>query len=119
MRFKIDENLPVEIAERLRAEGYIADTVIAQGLAGERDELVFDHCQREQRVLVTMDKGFGDIRQYTPGTHFGILLIRSARQDRDTFIQLIEQVLPHLQEQSIEGCLWIVEPGQVRIRRSG
>jgi predicted nuclease of predicted toxin-antitoxin system len=91
----------------------------AQGLAGERDELVFDHCQREQRVLVIMNKSFGDIRQYTPGTHYGILLIRSARQGRDTFTQIIEQVLPFLREQPIEGCLWIVEPGQVRIRRSG
>ena len=37
MRFKIDENLPVEIAEVLRLSGYDAATVLEQHLGGSRD----------------------------------------------------------------------------------
>jgi predicted nuclease of predicted toxin-antitoxin system len=34
MKFKIDENLPLELAEFLRNEGYDAITVIEQDLSG-------------------------------------------------------------------------------------
>ncbi|MCS7300224.1 MAG: DUF5615 family PIN-like protein [Fimbriimonadales bacterium] len=116
MRFKVDENLPVEIADVLRDEGYEADTVVGEGLAGQPDEVVFAHAQLERRILVTMDKGFGDIRRYTPHTHAGIVLLRSPAQDKRTLLQLFERVLPKLLERFVEGDLWIVEQGQVRVR---
>lgn len=34
MRFKVDQNLPVELAEALRAAGHDAHTVYEEGLAG-------------------------------------------------------------------------------------
>jgi predicted nuclease of predicted toxin-antitoxin system len=37
MKFKIDENLPVEAAESLRQMGYEATTVLEQGLGGGAD----------------------------------------------------------------------------------
>jgi predicted nuclease of predicted toxin-antitoxin system len=37
MKFKIDENLPVEVAESLRQMGYEATTVLEQGLGGGAD----------------------------------------------------------------------------------
>lgn len=119
MRFKVDENLPEELAARLQQEGYLADTVPAQGLAGQRDEQVFAHCQQEQRILVTMDRGFGDIRRYAPGSHAGIIVLRPIRQDRAAFLALMEQALPLLAGTTIAGEVWIVEWGRVRIRRVG
>jgi len=38
MKFKIDENLPVEVAELLRQSGYDALTVLDQQLGGEADD---------------------------------------------------------------------------------
>lgn len=35
MKFKIDENLPIEVAEALRAEGFDARTVSEEMLQGE------------------------------------------------------------------------------------
>jgi predicted nuclease of predicted toxin-antitoxin system len=37
MRFKVDENLPVEVAALLTDRGHDAATVRAQGLAGASD----------------------------------------------------------------------------------
>ena len=37
MRFKLDENLPVEFASLLRRSGHDAVTVLDQGLGGARD----------------------------------------------------------------------------------
>lgn len=35
MKFKIDENLPVEFAELLRSQGYNAETVKEENLCGK------------------------------------------------------------------------------------
>lgn len=37
MKFKIDENLPTEVAQALRDAGYEADTVEDEGLSGAPD----------------------------------------------------------------------------------
>jgi hypothetical protein len=67
-------------------------------------------------VLVTLDRGFGDIRRYPIGSHVGIIVLRPARQDRETCLALVEQLLPLLREQELAGCIWIVEWGRVRVR---
>jgi len=40
MKFKLDENVPREIADDLRAFGQQTDTVIEEGLQGAEDRLV-------------------------------------------------------------------------------
>lgn len=52
MKFKIDENLPVEIAVLLSAAGHDATTVIDQGMAGAVDSHIINICLREKRVLI-------------------------------------------------------------------
>jgi len=55
MKFKIDENLPVEIAKLLTDEGYNAETVGDQGLRGAKDSILIEICKKEDRILVTLD----------------------------------------------------------------
>ena len=76
MTIKLDENLPVTLAARLRSLGHQADTVRDEGLCGRDDETVWQAAQREGRFLVTQDLDFSDVRRFSPGTHFGILLVR-------------------------------------------
>lgn len=40
MKFKVDENLPLEFAELLIAAGYDAVTVVAEGLQGRDDATI-------------------------------------------------------------------------------
>ena len=40
MKFKLDENLPVELAVELRAMGHDTDTLADEGLCGEADPAV-------------------------------------------------------------------------------
>ena len=52
MKFKIDENLPVEIAEELRVLGYDALTVVEQDMAGINDERLMAHVEEESRIRI-------------------------------------------------------------------
>lgn len=62
LRFKVDHNLPVEVARALRDAGHDADTAADEGLAAASDPDVAEACRRERRALVTADAGFADIR---------------------------------------------------------
>ena len=77
MKFKIDENLPAEFASALRSSDFEADTVGDEGLSGAEDPRVFERCQIDVRILVTLDLDFSNIQAYPPGEHAGIVVIRT------------------------------------------
>jgi predicted nuclease of predicted toxin-antitoxin system len=64
MEFKVDESLPVEAADLLRHVGYDAITVLEERLGGASDPDIGSVCQDEERVLITLDTDFADIRVY-------------------------------------------------------
>jgi predicted nuclease of predicted toxin-antitoxin system len=116
MKFKIDENLPADVALLLDQAGYDAATVIGQSLGGNPDEVIALVCQREQRVLITIDTDFADIRAYPPQHYPGIIVLRLKRQDKFTVLQVIAKILPTLATEPLTGQLWIVEDRRIRIR---
>jgi predicted nuclease of predicted toxin-antitoxin system len=66
MNFKIDENLPSEFVDLLAAAGHLSDTVVQENLAGADDAVVIAVCREENRILITLDLDFSDIRRYPP-----------------------------------------------------
>ena len=58
MKFKIDENLPAEIRDDLRATGHDAELVSDEGLTGSPDEVLLEHVRREKRTILTLEIGF-------------------------------------------------------------
>lgn len=116
MKFKIDENLPVEIAELLQECGHDAMTVIEQNLSGEKDPEIALICQKEERSIVTLDLDFSDIRTYPPEKYHGIIVMRLKRQDKPYIINIFKGLLDFLQREPLERNLWIVEEEKIRIR---
>ena len=116
MRFKVDENLPVEIADVLRQQHYDAMTILEQQMAGQRDEIVAQVCQQEYRVLITLDLDFSDIRCYPPENYAGIIVLRPANQGMNAALRLMQRILPLLGQEPLAGLLWVVDEHRVRIR---
>jgi predicted nuclease of predicted toxin-antitoxin system len=81
VKFKTDENLPIEAAGILRGAGFVADTVADEDLSGADDDTVASASWSDNRILVTLDLDFANIRAYRPGEHAGILVLRFKRQD--------------------------------------
>lgn len=82
MQFKIDENMPIEIAEMLTNAGHDAKTVNEQQLQGVKDTVLINVCKNENRALVTLDTDFSDIRAYPPQEYSGIIVLRLGSQAR-------------------------------------
>ena len=116
MNFKIDENLPAEFAETLRAEGFGAQTVGEERLSGASDDAVFAHSCAEERTLVTLDLDFSNIRAYSPEGLAGIIVIRSKAQDKFTLLALLRRLIFVLRTRSTRNQLWIVGPDRIRFR---
>jgi len=74
MKFKVDENLPIEVAQLFKDAGFEADTVYDEGRMGDSDSPIFNVCRQKGMILVTLDLGFSDIRSYPPHTYPGIIL---------------------------------------------
>lgn len=116
MRFKIDENLPVELAELLRSSGHEADTLADEHASGAVDPAVAALCKREGRSLITLDRGFADIRAYPPAEYEGIVVLRPERQDKITVLRLCSQFVEALRAHPLAGYLWVLEPHRLRLR---
>lgn len=116
MRFKPDENLPVEVAELLREAGHDVVTILEQDLGGERDPDVAAVCRHEGRALVTFDTGFTDIRSYPPVEYACVLVFRFRQQDKLHVLGVLRRLLPLLDQETLDGRLWIVEEERVRVR---
>ena len=82
MNFKIDENLPIEVAEMLQQAGHDALTVHDQNLVGSPDQKLASICQSEKRAMVTLDTDFADIRAYPPAEFAGLVVLRLKQQDK-------------------------------------
>jgi predicted nuclease of predicted toxin-antitoxin system len=114
--FKVDENLPTEVANLLVEAGHSASTALSEGLGGASDEAVHAAANSERRVLVTLDIGFADIRTYPPAESQGIIVLRLRRQDKPYVVDVVKKLIPRLTAQDIGKKLWIVEDRRIRIR---
>lgn len=116
LRFKLDENLPRRVEPALRELGHEVETATSEGLAGAPDSVLLAACGSEDRILVTLDLDFADIRTYPPGSHRGIWALRPARQ---VFERVLDLVLAGVRLSTIErtaGQLWVIDERRVRIR---
>ena len=116
MRFKVDENLPVQCIEQFRDAGHDVLSVHDQGLSGAPDPRVAEVCTAEERVLVSLDLDFADIRTYPPWGGAGIIVSRLRSQDAATLRRVVDRLLVLLPDESPTGRLWGVEEDKVRIR---
>lgn len=94
-------------------------TVTDQRLNGQADPKIADICRDERRILISLDLDFSDIRTYPPANYSGIVVLRPSVQSIGSIRRLVAQVAATLLVEQIEGCLWIVDDGQIRVRTGG
>lgn len=116
MRFKIDENLPVEVRDTLHRAGFDATTVGDENLSGSPDPNLAAVCREEGLTILTLDLDFADIRAYPPDEYDGIIVLRTQRQDKYTVLAIVERLITPLRSETVNKRLWIVDERRIRIR---
>lgn len=119
MRVKLDENIPVSAVAVAQELGHDADTVGGEGLVGSTDPEVLAAATGDGRLLVTLDRGLGDVRAYPPGSHGGIIVLRVQSQDAGSVTAAVRSFLSTDELGDITGCIVVVRGHLVRVRRPG
>jgi len=115
MKIKLDENLPARLVGALARHGHETDTVIDENLAGFPDEAVWLAASAEQRFLITQNLDFSDTRQFAPGTHPGILLVRLREPGAQALLDAVSAIAGDIYGWA--GCFVVLTEHKIRIKR--
>jgi predicted nuclease of predicted toxin-antitoxin system len=116
MKFKIDENIPLEVSMFLSDNDYDCSSVYDEQLGGADDAVISLACKTEGRILITFDLDFADIRAYPPDECAGIIVLRLNKQDKISVLKVMGKLLPHLKVNDADKSLWIVDDSKIRVR---
>ena len=116
MRLKLDENIPTSVSAILADLGHESDTTTEEGLQGRIDADVWSAAQDAGASLITQDLDFSDIRQFQPGTHEGILVLRLKEPGRQALTERIRSVFQSEDVGHWRGCFVIATEHKIRIR---
>jgi predicted nuclease of predicted toxin-antitoxin system len=97
--------MPVSLATRLGKRGVDTDTVLSDGLGGHSDAHVLAAARETGRMIFTLDRGFGDIRSYPPGSHPGIVVFRLDDQSGPAVIESAERLMDHHNLEDLAGTV--------------
>jgi Domain of unknown function (DUF5615) len=117
MRFLADENFPGEAIAKLNAIGH--DVVWVRSVApGISDADIMAWAAREERIVLTFDKDFGELAWRTDlPSASGIILFRlpmpPAAQAGDNLVSRIGE------RNDWAGHFSVIEPGRIRMRPLG
>jgi predicted nuclease of predicted toxin-antitoxin system len=116
VKLKLDENLGRSAVEIFAAAGHDTSTVAEQGLSGEPDHQVAEVSRRERRCLVTLDLDFANPLVFPPEHTSGIAVLRLPPRRAPADLEALCRTLTGaLETTQIEGRLWIVQPGRLRV----
>ena len=116
MKFKLDENLPVELASDLRGMGYDVDTVNDEGLRGAADPAVVNAAFATDRILLTLDKGIANLQRYPVHQPAGVVLFRPDTSGRGAVVAFVRERLQKVLEVDLTNRLTVVGPSRIRFR---
>ena len=103
MIFVLDENFPQSALALLESHGHQAVDIGAKGLAGSRDEVLFEHCQSLKGIFLATDRDFFHTIPYAVPDHHGIVVIALRQPSRKHLLDRLEWFLEGFSQGEIHG----------------
>jgi predicted nuclease of predicted toxin-antitoxin system len=118
LRFLIDEDCPLSLENLLNLKGYDTIHVKTSGLSGTKDPQLFIFAQQEQRIIISRDLGWANIKTYPPNSHCGLIVLRFPFEANAIEIrQVVEQFIDRVDTSEIVGATVIVDKNKFRVRK--
>jgi predicted nuclease of predicted toxin-antitoxin system len=116
MNFLADESLDSPIIKQLRARGLNVKSV-AETNPSIDDEQVLQWANDEDRILITIDKDFGELIFRLRKIHSGVILLRLDQVSLSDKIELLLNLIDDHGE-SLRSSFTVIQENLIRIRHS-
>lgn len=115
LRFIIDVGVGKGIEKYLQEQGY--DTKAVRDIdPSMQDKEIIRIAASENRMVVTMDKDFGELVYHSSMKHCGVLLLRLEDATGAQKLQLIKHIVENYHSQ-IKNCFCVFQNDKFRIRQ--
>ena len=96
--------------------GHDALTAADENLLSRPDTEIARAAKDENRMVLTLDVEFADLRKYPPGSHPGVVLFRPLSLSPLSVNSFISDFIRLTDLEKLAGCVAVVDPVYVRIR---
>jgi predicted nuclease of predicted toxin-antitoxin system len=116
MKLKLDENLSRHLKPVLIALGHDVLAAADENLLSHPDTEIARAAKEEQRMLLTLDIEFADLRKYPPGSHPGVILFRPLSLSPLSVNAFVADFVRRTDLDKLAACVAVVDPIRVRVR---
>jgi len=116
MKLKLDENLSRHLKPVLAELGHDVMTAADENLLSHPDTEIARAAKNEQRMLLTLDVEFADLRKYPPGSHPGVILFRPLSLSPMSVNAFITDFVRRTDLDKLAACVAVVDLVHVRVR---
>jgi len=116
MKLKLDENLSRHLKPVLIGLGHDVLTAADENLLSHPDTELAQAAKEDQRMLMTLDVEFADLRKYPHGAHPSVILFRPLSLSPLSVNAFITDFVRRTDPDKLDACVAVVDPVNVRVR---
>ena len=116
LKFVLDVGVGNKALEYLRAHGFDVISILDTD-PSMPDSDILQVAERDSRMVITMDKDFGELVYRLRRQHSGVLLLRMEDADGDEKAEMLHWILSNFIEE-LEGKFCVFQNGRLRIREN-
>lgn len=115
LKFILDVGVGNKTLGYLRSHGFDVISIIDLD-PSMPDADILSIAEKQERMVITMDKDFGELVYRSGQVHKGVLLLRLEDANGDEKAKIVHQILEGFSDQ-IEGKFCVFQNGRLRISR--
>jgi predicted nuclease of predicted toxin-antitoxin system len=116
-RLFLDQNIRIEIAASLRADGHEVIHASEVNLGRHTDELLFHWAVERGMTIVTFDVDFAERAYWRRDPHPGIVRLRLEPQTPAHVLPVLRRFLASWPVEKLQNALVVLAENKVRVRR--
>ena len=114
MKFLVDVGVGKKVENWLKENGF--DVLSVRDIDSRaKDSQILRWAVDQQRMIITMDKDFGELVYNSGMHHAGVLILRLEDADSDTKVEVTKKILTEYSDK-IESHFCVYQDGRLRIR---